>query len=469
MGFGDFLKSAWGTTEKGVQDRLSEASNAITSAEREIAAGAEKLEQEASKTAAYAKTEVTDEVATTKKNVANAVTSVEHEAKKDVSYVRNLVNRAAGEVAATVTSDAKKLVTGLKSAAVMLQVPDYLVIQTAALIYSQIKASFSPEAIGNLLSPRPLANRQRLINALIKNQDLIAAADRLGIGKDPRVMALQSTADAMAKALMSDDAYNGPDSTTPPFKIPGYTRLSDTHIDSLLGPGSSASFKKSSPNVHAVLYMKDQTGNVCTQPQYTLAFRGTDTGTTATTIKDGITDAQNALNIDPGENGADVYALSLGSMVYRELTAQGATLDLTGHSLTAAYVQAISCATGAKGGMFNGAGAPTQLKTSCSKESLQQNLVNYHVDGEIVTTGQKYVAGITSAAGTEVALPAPLMLQALTTNTLLYTTAFGPAVGVAATVLKGSVALHQMDSVESGMVAIGEGPQSAVSRLVTGR
>jgi hypothetical protein len=74
--------------------------------------------------------------------------------------------------------------------------------------------------------------------------------------------------------------------------------------------------------------------------------------------------------------------------------------------------------------------------------NLQQNLVNYHVAGEPLTTAQNLVEGLPAAAARQVELPAP------------------PNASLSD--------LHSMTSVETGLVGSGMESQSAVSKLVGG-
>ena len=334
----------------------------------------------------------------------------------------------AEDVTVAAVFQGQAILTGVKAAIVAAQVPTYAAAQTAALIFAKASQLFSPQAILNAICPCPLSNQSRLSISLAKDQALLAQAAQRGLQNNPDVMALQKAAKVNAQALMSDDVYH--DQAT--VSIPGYSRLTDKQINTLMGGDEPAQlFNSTSPNFHAALYVSNQS-----PPQYTLAFRGTDPSQQS----DLATDANNALGL---QTGSYSNAISLSNQVNRAISrAQGATLEVTGHSLGGGLAQAASARTGAKGNIFNAAGYDPDTMPETVGSDTEDNLVNYHVAGEPLTTVQDSIAGIPVASAAQVSIPGPLN--------------------------SGLLGLHGMDSVESGMVSIGSGSQSAVSNLLAG-
>lgn len=365
MGAGEFLKNAWGATEHAVQSGMQAASTVFETAE---------------------------------------------------------------DVTASALLQGKAILTGVKAAGVLTQVPMYAAAQAAALVFAKLPQLFSLDAISNAICPCPLGNQTRLSNALAKDQALLSLAAQNNLQNNPDVRALQAAADASAKALMSDDVYH--DAATVP--IPGYTRLTDSQINDLMGsPEAAKAFNSTSPNFHAAMYVSDQA-----PPRYTLAFRGTDPSKQG----DLATDAENALGLQTGAyNNAIGLAQQVNNAVSR---VPGATLEVTGHSLGGGLAQAASAATGVKGCIFNAAGFDPDVVPEVTGADTSQNMVNYHVAGEPLTTFQNSVIGVPTASAQQVTIPGPLNA--------------------------GLLDLHGMDSVENGMVSMGSGPQSAVSKLVGG-
>lgn len=364
MGAGDFLKNAWGATGQAVKSGMHVAGTALQTA-------------------------------------------------KDVT------------VAAQVQGHA--ILTGIKTVAVLAQVPTYLAAQLAALVFAKVSQRFSNDPIGTAISPCPLANQKRLANSLAHDQKLLAKAAQKGLQNNPAVIALQKAATAKAQALMSADVYNEAGTA----RIPGFSRLTNDQIDRLMGPGASAAFKSSAPNFNAALYVSQHA-----PPQFTLAFRGTDPSQQS----DLATDLNNALGL---QTGAYFNAIGLANSVNRAVArVPGATMEVTGHSLGGGLAQAASAATGAPGNIFNSAGYDPGTFPQTGGTNTAQDLTNYHVAGEPLTTFQNSVAGVPAASAQQVSIPGP------------------PGAGL--------LGLHGMDSVQGGMVNTGSGAQSAVSQLVKG-
>jgi hypothetical protein len=484
MGFGDFLRNAWGATEKEAKEGMAEASHAITAAANYVESAAntaEKLagnaiaaaEQDAADAARSAEQEANKIAADVKNDAQKVAASAQQEGKKLGAAVKN----DADKIAAIAKEDAEHAVAATKDVAVKAvktlvkdpvvaaakAVNDYLerhqvvekaeqirhaLAATAASIYSKTM-QFTQDAIASVEAQCPFAGASKVLSALTKNQELLAKAQNMGLKNDPSVQALQNTTDVMAMALMSDDVY----SDKPKIDIPGYHRLSDDEIDSLLGgKGISKTFNTPSPNFHAALYLHyDSVGNAV----YTLAFKGTDPLNRA----DRATDIEQARGLD---TPAYDSAIALAQEVKMATLGKGASMQVTGHSLGGGLAQAASSVTRASGAIFNAAGL-NQYYLDQGKYSaeLNQNLVNYHVVGEIVTTAQQLVPGIHAASATQVAIPAPLLVTAATGLLAV-------PLGIAPAALAGSVALHLMGSVETGIVNAGAGNQSAVSKLVGG-
>ncbi|MDR3752324.1 MAG: hypothetical protein P4K93_03135 [Terracidiphilus sp.] len=331
----------------------------------------------------------------------------------------------AEDVAVAAIVQGQAILTGARTVSVLAQVPTYAMAQVAALVFAKVPQLFSADTIESIISPCPLNNQQRLANSLLYDQNLLAKAAANGLQNNPSVAALQKAAIAKAQALMSDDVYK--DAAT--VQIPGYQRLTNDQIDKLMGRGASAAFDSASPNFHAALYE-----STIHPGQYTLAFRGTD----PTQQSDLVTDANNALGLQTGAYG---NAISLAKQVSRTISRiPGATMEVTGHSLGGGLAQAASARTGATGNVFNAAGYDPGTFPQTGGKNPSQNLTDYTVAGEPLTTFQNSVVGVPAALAQQVTIPGPLSA--------------------------GLLGLHGMDSVESGMKGIAKGTESDVSRLV---
>jgi hypothetical protein len=334
---------------------------------------------------------------------------------------------AIGHVEDAAVATGQAILTGVKAAVVLSQAPTYVAAQVAALIYTKVSQAFSSEPVSGAVASCSLSNQQRLANSLAGDENLLAKAAQRGLQNNPNVVALQKAATAKAQALMSDDVYND----TGAIQIPGYQRMTNAQIDQLMGPGASSAFISSSPNFHAALYASQSS-----PPQYTLAFRGTD----PSQMNDVATDLNNALGL---QTGAYSNAIRLANSVDRAVArVPGATMEVTGHSLGGGLAQAASAETGAQGNIFNAAGYDPDTFPQTSGADTEQDLTNYHVAGEPLTTLQNSVVGVPAASAQQVSIPGPANASLL--------------------------GLHSMDSVESGMTSTASGPESAVRQLVSG-
>jgi hypothetical protein len=395
-------------------------------AEKDVADVMVAAEKETIRATNYVESAISNAITTAKKDVAGVIAFAEGAA---------IVTGAVVLIAAKAVVEGKGLATASKVVKILLQVPK--LAREQEYIYQKVTSTFSSDALDNITSPCPLANTAlanaaRLSDAVAEDNRLIDKANKKGLGSDPKVQALQGIVNASVKALMSDDVYNNY-SYPPQIEIPGYHRMSPTDIATQLGV-NPAEFDTEVPNFHAALYVSDNLPKV-----YTLAFRGTDPRTTGTLVKDGITDAENALGI---ESAAYNSAIALAQEVEKAVEHTGGTLEVTGHSLGGGLAQAASSVTGAKGTIYNSAGLNPDSVPNFNGNNLQQNLVNYHVAGEPLTTAQNLVEGLPAAAARQVELPAP------------------PNASLSD--------LHSMTSVETGLVGSGMESQSAVSKLVGG-
>ena len=436
MGFGDFVKNVWGATEKEAKEGMAEASHAITTAAKDLEDVGKSVEQEVSKG-----------VATAIKDAENAVAATKEAAGKTAKTLvaDPIASAAAGVNDYLAKHQVAKKLGQLSSTAA----------KSANAVLAKVK-KFGNDAIASIEAQCPFAGASILLSTMKKNQDLLNAARNKGLQSNPKVIALKNMQDAMAKALMSDDVY----SETSKIDIPGYTRMDPTAIDNLFQAcGASNEFNSESPNFHAALYKSNDKPTV-----YTLAFRGTDPFNPA----DLATNVQQARGLDtPAYNSAITLASALKNII--KLEDPNASLEVTGHSLGGGLAEAASSATGAKGTTYNAAGlSQYYIDKGQYSNDLKQNLVNYHVDGEILTTAQDLVPGIPTSSGQQVALPAPMFAIAAPLPLavgVLASPLLGPGPAAA---LAGSIALHKMGSVEDGMVNASAEQQSAVSKLVGG-
>jgi hypothetical protein len=355
-------------------------------------------------------------------------------AEAGLEKATNALGTAENAIESVVAQAVSYGTVGVKAAVIVSQVPGYLSMQAAVFIYSKAEQAFSPLPIASIVGCCPKLTKFAL-NANIENaQKMLAAAQKQGLSEDPRVQALQELTEASVKALMSDDVYCDPElvgSKCTPIEIPGYHRLTNAELDSL--GVSSSQFSSESPNFHAALYVTD-TSPATIPPRYTLAFRGTAKDV------DWVTNAENALGIESKPYGK---AATLAATVQLAVShQQDATLDVTGHSLGGGLAQAASSALNLKGVIFNGAGLNPNSVSVFKGDALKQNIVDYHVAGDPVTTAQASIVGLSAAQGKQVELPGPMDA--------------------------GLIGLHSMDSVEAGLVDSGMKAQEAVAKLLGG-
>ncbi len=461
MGFGDFLKNAWGATEKEAKEGLAAASHAISAAEKDaeaaadaakaaagqaiatakkdVADAAKAAEQEANKIAAEAKSEAQKAIASAERDAEKLGTAAKNQAtrfatalKSDALKVIAATEHGIVKAAAAAVAIGRGVIVAVRAAVILSQVPTSIEAQALALIYNKVSQAFSSDPIDNITADCPiaasLANATRLSDAVKADNQLIEKAKSMGLENDPSVKALQNVVDTSAKALMSADVY-GPYNPTPQVDIPGYKRMSPDEINKLLDSTTAASkFDTESPNFHAALYASVKSPTV-----YTLAFRGTQEKV------DWVTNAENGLGV---ESGAYKSAVALAQEVKSAVKHAGGTLEVTGHSLGGGLAQAASSVTGAKGAIFNAAAFNPMSVPNFNGRNPEQNLVNYHVAGEPLTTAQIWNIGMPGVAARQAGLPAP------------------PNAGL--------LDLHSMNSVETGLVSSGRDSQSAVSKLVGG-